>query len=318
VADELAIGVDIGGTKIAFALVNRQGDVLTTHRLPTLPAEGADAVFGRVAEGVHELLAQANQRVAGIGIGCPGHLNPLTGVIHNATNLMWSDVPLKDGVQARLKQEMPVWVLKDANASALGEMYFGAARGCSDFVYLAMGTGLGGGAIIGGKLIQGGDFAAMEIGHMPFMPTGRLCACGMYGCPEMYLSGKGILAGAHEHLPEYLDSVLVALGDQLTTNAILDAADAGDQLALAVMNESGWWLCSVMICLAGIFNPSMFVVGGGMGHAAAKFIIPAALKALDERTTLNIYKNIPVVESVVTSSAVGAACQVWFESGVRP
>lgn len=128
----------------------------------------------------------------------------------------------------------------------------------------------------------------------------------------MYLSGKGILAGAHEHLTQYPESALATLGDQLTTSAVLEAADAGDKLALAVMDETGWWLCSVMICLAGILNPSLFVIGGGMGHAAAKFIIPAALKALDERTTLNIYKDIPVVESQVTSSAVGAACQVWF------
>lgn len=145
-ADELAIGVDIGGTKIAFALVNREGRVLATHRLPTLPAEGVEAVVDRVAQGIHHLLEQTEQPVGGVGIGCPGHLNPISGVIHNATNLAWSEVPLKAGVQARLKQDLPVWVLKDANASALGEMYFGAARGCNDFVYIALGTGLGGGA----------------------------------------------------------------------------------------------------------------------------------------------------------------------------
>src|SRR4051812_23164861 len=124
-SDQLAIGVDIGGTKIAFALVNREGQVLTTHRLPTLPAEGAEAVFGRVAEGVHHLLAQTDQPVGGVGIGCPGRLNPITGIIEGATNLNWYNVPLKAGVQARLQADLPVWVLKDANASALGEMYFG-------------------------------------------------------------------------------------------------------------------------------------------------------------------------------------------------
>jgi glucokinase len=310
--DDLAVGVDIGGTKIAFALVNRQGEVLAEHRLPTLPAEGAEAVFDRVAEGVHVLLEQTDQPVAGVGVGCPGHLNPITGVIHNATNLAWREVPLKAGVEARLKRPMPVWVLKDANASALGEMYFGAARGCSDFVYISLGTGLGGGAIVGGQLVQGGIFAAMEIGHMPFMRTGRLCACGMYGCPEMYVSGTGILAGAREHLPEFPTSSLAALGDGLTTGAILDAAHSGDPLALAVMEETGWWLCSVMICLMGILNPTMFVIGGGMGHAAAEFIIPAAQKALRQRTIASLYPDIPMLQSQVMSSAVGAACQVWF------
>ncbi|MBZ0286679.1 MAG: ROK family protein [Anaerolineae bacterium] len=313
--DDLAIGVDIGGTKIAFALVNRKGEVLAEHRLPTVPVEGAEAVFDRVADGVHELLRQTDQPVAGVGIGCPGHLNPITGVIHNATNLAWHEVPLKEGVMARLKQQMPVWVLKDANASALGEMYFGAARGCSDFVYISLGTGLGGGAIVGGHLVQGGNFAAMEIGHMPFTPTSRKCACGMYGCPEMYLSGTGILAGVREHLPDYPDSSLSELGDNLTTGAILEAARANDPLALAVMAETGWWLCSVMICLMGILNPTMFVVGGGMGHAAAEFIVPSARKALRERTVAGIYDpNIPIVQSQVMSSAVGAACQVWSGS----
>lgn len=310
--DGLAIGVDIGGTKIAFALVNRQGEVLAEHRLPTLPTEGAEAVFDRVAQGVHQLLAQTDQPIAGVGIGCPGHLDPHSGVIRTATHLDWHDVPLKAGVAARLKQDLPIWVLKDGNASALGELYFGAARGCSDFVYIALGTGLGGGAVVGGNLVQGGDFAAMEIGHLPFTRTGRLCACGMYGCPEMYVSGTGILAGAREHLPEYPDSILAGLGDRLTNAAILDAAAAGDKLALAVMDEAGWWLCSVMICLAGILNPSLFIIGGGMGHAAARYIVPAALKAMRERTTLGIYQNLSVVESQVTSSAVGAACQVWF------
>jgi glucokinase len=137
----------------------------------------------------------------------------------------------------------------------------------------------------------------------------------MYGCPEMYVSGTGILAGAREHLPEYPDSSLRGLGDNLSTGAILDAAHAGDLLALAVMEETGWWLCSVMICLMGIFNPTMFVIGGGMGHAAAEFIIPSARRALRRRTVAGIYDpDIPIVRSQVMSSAVGAACQVWFGS----
>jgi glucokinase len=310
--DELAIGVDIGGTKIAFALVNRKGNVLVSHRLPTLPGEGAEAVFDRVAEGVQHLLAQTDQPVGGVGIGCPGHLNPITGVIYHATNLDWHDVALKVGVEARLSSSLPVSVLKDANAGALGELYFGAARGHSDFVYITLGTGLGGGAVVGGQLVNGGDFNGMEIGHMPFMPTGRLCACGMYGCPEMYVSGTGILAGAREHLPTHADSVLAKLGDGLSTSTILDAAQAGDALALAVMDETAWWLASVMICLMGILNPSVFVIGGGMGHAAADFLIPGAKKALRQRTDQRVYPDIPILLSQVTSSAVGAACQVWF------
>jgi glucokinase len=312
-ADELAIGVDIGGTKIAFALVTRAGEILATYQLPTLPAEGSDAVCDRIAQGIHHLLDQTSQPVAGIGIGCPGYLNPITGVILAATNLAWVDVPLKASVQARLAQDLPIWVLKDANASALGEMYFGAARGYRDFVHITIGTGLGGGAVVEGALMQGSLFAAMEIGHMPFMQTERLCACGMYGCPEMYVSGIGLLAGVKAHLPEYPQSVLAKVANSLTTNAVLDAARAGDQLAITVLDEMSWWLSSVMICLIGVLSPSLFVIGGGLGHAAAEFILPTTHRMLRERTHFNVFRDIPIVEAQVKSSAVGAACRVWMD-----
>jgi glucokinase len=308
-AEQLAIGVDIGGTKIAFALVNRKGQVLATHRLPTLPAEGAAAVFDRVAEGVHYLLSQSEESVIGVGIGCPGYINPNTGVVHNATNLAWKDVPLKEGVEKRLNGNLPVWVQKDANAGTLGELYFGAAQGYSDFVYIALGTGLGGGAVSEGKLVQGGEFVAMEIGHMPFTVGGRLCACGMYGCPEMYVSGNGMLAGLKEHLPQHASSILTA---DSTTIDMLDAARGGDAVGIAIVNETAQWLASVMICLMGILNPSAFVIGGGLGNAAADLLIPRVKELLRKRTRPEVYPEIAVLESQVASSAVGAACQVWY------
>ncbi len=304
----LAIGVDIGGTKIAFALINEQGQVLAACRLPTLPEEGADAVVGRVAQGITALLEQADKPVAGVGIGCPGSLNPDTGIVHSATNLGWRDVPLLDGVRQRVN--LPLWLDKDANASALGEMYFGAARGCQDFVLLALGTGLGGGAVIGGEAVRGGHFTAMEIGHMPFNPNGRLCRCGMRGCPEMYTSGIGLVAAAREYLPDYPQSVLARVSD-MTTAAILDAARAGDALALRIMEEAVEWICSVMICCMGILDPALFVIGGGLGHAGREWYVDRARQRLRERVVRHIYPGVDIVESQVFHSAVGAACLVW-------
>lgn len=305
-----AIGVDLGGTKIAFALVNDQGQVLAEHRLPTQPEAGAEAVFGRVAQGIHHLLIQANGEVAGVGIGSPGQINPQTGVVRHATNLFWRDVPLLAGVRERLECDLPLWLEKDANAGALGEMYFGAAQGRRDFVYLALGTGLGGGAVVDGELVQGSQHSAMEIGHMPFRPGGRLCRCGMRGCPEMYTSGVGLLAGVREHLPDYLDSPL-ARAAELSTMAILDAARAGDTLALIVMNEAVEWLVGVMIACRGILNPALFVVGGGLGHAAPEWFVRGAQQQLHRRLTPDIHQNIQVVASQVANSAIGAACLVW-------
>lgn len=306
--DRLAIGVDIGGTKIAFALVNEDGQVLAEHRLPTLADEGAEAVFDRVAEGIHYLLEQAGEQAAGVGIGCPGHLNPYTGVVHNATNLAWREVPLLDGVRQRV--DLPVWVQKDTNGGAMGEMYFGAARGCQDFVYLAVGTGLGGSAVVDGELLLGARYMAMEVGHMPFNPTGRLCRCGMRGCPEMYVSGIGLLAGVREHLPEYSDSVLANSTD-LTTAVILDAARAGDALALAVLDEAVEWLVGVMVCCMDILNPTLFVIGGGLGRAGAEWFIEGAQQAFYRRVTPDFHQHIQVVAAQVANSAVGPACLVW-------
>jgi len=304
-----AIGVDIGGTKIAFALVDQEGQVLAEHRLPTLADEGAEAVFDRVAQGVRHLLDQSDGQVAGVGIGTPGHLNPYTGVVHGATNLGWREVHLLDGVRQRL--DLPVWVQKDTNAGALGEMFFGAARGCQDFVYLAVGTGLGGGAVVDGELVLGARYTAMEIGHMPFNPTGRLCRCGMRGCPEMYVSGNGLLAGVHEHLPGYPDSLLADIPD-LDTTRILDAVQADDPLALAVIHEAVEWLVGVMVCCMDILNPALFVVGGGLGHAASDWFVQGAQQAFYRRVTPDIHQHIQVVASQVANSAVGPACLVWY------
>lgn len=303
-----AIGVDIGGTKIAFALVDESGQVLADYRLPTLPEEGADAVVGRVAQGITALMAQADKPVAGVGIGCPGNLNPDTGIVHSATNLGWRDVPLLDSVRGCVK--LPLWLEKDANASALGEMYFGAARGCRDFVLLALGTGLGGGAVVGGEVVRGGHFRAMEIGHMPFNPNGRLCVCGMHGCPEIYTSGVGLLAAAREYLPDYPSSMLASVSE-MTTAAILDAAHAGDELASRIMDEAVEWICSVMICCMGILDPALFVVGGGLGHAGREWYIDRARERLRKRVVKHLYPDIQIVESQVNHSAVGAACLVW-------
>ena len=121
-----------------------------------------------------------------------------------------------------------------------------------------------------------------------------------------------MLAGVREHLPEYPLSVLADLGEDLTTSAVIEAARSGDALALALMDEMGYWLCSVMICLTGILSPSLYVIGGGLGQAAAGFILPAARRALGERAPIDIYSHLEIVEAQLTSGAVGAACQAWY------
>lgn len=309
--DPLAIGVDIGGTKIALALVARSGAVLAERRLPTRPDEGVAAALDVIALGIESLRSEAPGTVVGVGIGCPGHVDPATGMVHYAVNLGWEDVSLRDGVQARLGDALPVWAHKDTNAAALGELFFGAARGCRDVIYLAIGTGLGGAAIVGGRLATGLNAYAMEVGHLVLVPHGRACRCGLRGCAEIYVSGVGLLAGVREWAPSYPESPLARRIDAISTHDIVAAFMAGDPLAAAVMDEAARTLGTVMSTCASLLNPERFILGGGLGHASASFWIERGGEVFRAQVLPAAREGVSIVESTVPSSAVGASALVW-------
>lgn len=307
-----AIGVDLGATKIASALVTSDGKVLASRQTLTLTREGPQAVLGRVAGEIQALLSQADRPVAGIGIGTPGIVIPSEGVVRNAVNLGWDEVPLVSGVTERLGLDLPVWVQKDANASALGEYYFGAAKGCSDFVYLSIGSGLGGGIIANSQIITGARWQSSELGHLSLDPAGRLCACGLRGCAETVVSGPGLLAVTREllaggELPSSLQDT-----PELDSAMIVAAARHQDPLALAAFEEVGTKLGIILgVCVA-VLNPGMFVIGGGLGLAAFELILPAAHRELERRVIPSSYRDLQIVPSRLTSSAVGPSCLVWY------
>ncbi len=315
-ADQLAIGVDLGGTKIAFVLIDEQGTVVLSSQLPTRPEEGENAVLDRIAQGIAALLGEAGRPVAGIGIGSPGWINLNTGVVVGAVNLRWRNVPLVEGVRQRLAVDLPIWIQKDTNAGALGEMFFGAARGCTDFVYIAIGTGLGLGAVVNGQLIIGSNFYATDIGHLALNPQGRQCACGLRGCVEMYVSGVGLLAGVREHQAAYPQSPL-AQREDVTTVEILQQARGGDPLGRRVIDEAADWLGLALIYSGMLLNPALFVIGGGLGHAAWDLLIERAEREFRQRTLFPVHQKARIVRGEITVSAVGAACLVWDQLGVR-
>ena len=309
-AEQTAVGVDIGGTKIALALINEAGEVRASERLPTQTSEHPEATMDRIAEAIHALAAQSASWPAGIGIGSPGHVDPVSGIVRDAVNMGWKEVHLRAGIAERLPEQTPVFLHKDANASALGEQFYGAAQGYKDFIYLGVGTGLGGGAVVDNQLVVGGDAYAMEVGHVGLVPDGRLCACGLRGCPEMYVSGVGLLAGIKEHAARHPQSTL-AQSDDVTTEMILAAANQGDVLARRVMDEALGWFVTVLAYCAVLFNPSLFVIGGGLGHAAREIYIDAAARELPNRVLPATRRNLRLVQSQVSESAIGAACLVW-------
>jgi glucokinase len=262
-------------------------------------------------QGIGHLLAHTDQPVAGIGIGSPGHINPHTGMVYVATNLNWHNVSLAEGVRQKLSNDLPIWVHNDANASALGEKFFGAARGCDDFILVTLGTGVGGAAISTGQLVLGSQFVGMEVGHIPLIPNGRLCKCGAHGCSEMYSSGTGMMAGLQEHLPHYPFSPLAA--ENATTEDILEAARADDPLALLLIDEAIDGLIAFLVPYIGLLNPGRIVIGGGLGLAAWDLISDRLTAKLHDRLLNSVFSDVPVFKSEVMSSAVGAASVVWYE-----
>ncbi len=309
-SQDIVIGVDLGGTKIAFAAVDRQGKVLADYTLPTLAQEGADAVIDRIVQGIEATSSFVSGHVVGVGIGSPGAIDVEYGVILNAVNLNWTDVPLAAGVRAGLKFDIPVQVQNDVNVAALGEYLFGAAQGVGDFVYLAVGTGLGGGAMSGGKLISGAQGMAMEVGHISIDPNGRLCGCGTHGCAEMYISGKGVLEGARAHMAEFPQSVLWR--SSLSTAAVVAADKLGDPLARLVVDEAGDALGTVMAWTVAMFNPALILIGGGMGKVLGDRLLTRARTTLATRVYPPMLEKLKFGWSQIEVTAVGAAALAWL------
>ena len=236
---------------------------------------------------------------------------PSEGVVRNAVNLGWDEVPLVSGVRGHLERDLPLFVQKDTNASALGEYYFGAARGCPDFVYLSIGSGLGGGIIANGQIITGAAWQSSELGHISLDPRGRPCACGLRGCAETVVSGPGLITLARERLAS--GSFTSALTKaELTSASILAAAREGDALALDVFAEMGTSLGIVMAACVAVLNPGRFVIGGGLGLAAFDLIVPPARCALAERVVKSSIEALDIIPSALQSSAIGPSCLVWY------
>ena len=315
-----AIGVDVGATKIAAALVDGRGQLLHEQQTPTAPERGTAAILDDLAALVADLQAAAPVEVAGLGIGTPGQVSSDTGVVRNAVNLGWEEVALVAEVRARLATELPIWIQKDANAAALGEYYFGAARRIDDFVYLGVGSGLGGGIVAGGRLVTGAQGNAAEVGHLVLDPAGHRCACGQKGCAETVVSGPGLLHLVRSAPLGRSDAEGSVAGQPTgaafppagNTRLVLKAAAAGDARARAALTQVGEGLGRIMAACVALLNPALIVVGGGLGLAAYQFLLPAARAELARRVLAGSLSSLAIKRSQVASSAVGAAGLVWY------
>jgi glucokinase len=277
------VGVDVGGTNVVVGTVPEDGSAVHgLQKSRTLNTDGPDAVIAQIAQLVDRSLTEARSiigeavDVAGVGIGSPGPLDTKTGVVLLTPNLGWRNLPLRDRVSDAVG--LPATLDNDANCAIFGEWWRGAARNAQTVVGLTIGTGIGGGIILNGEIFHGASDIAGEIGHMTIDSTGRRCNCGNYGCIEAYASGtaiaaravEGIQAGADSTLGTYVDGDLNAV----TAQVVYDAAHAGDEYALEVINNTAHFLGAGVANLINIFNPEVVVICGGVTAAGDRLFKP--------------------------------------------
>jgi len=273
-----AIGVDIGGTKIAAGVVDEDGTILAKTRRATATTDSS-SVDRVIIEACRELAEQFE--IGAIGLVAPGFVSSDQRTVMFTPNLPWRDHPLRDNVAKALDLDVPIVVENDANGAAWAEFRFGTGQGVDDMVLLTIGTGLGCGAVVDGKLLRGAWGVATEAGHLRVVPNGHQCGCGLRGCWEQYASGNALVRNARAAIdtrPAEAGAILDRCdGDpaQLKGPAITEAAQAGDPLAIELLAELGTWIGEGSAAVGTIIDPALIVIGGGVAAAGDLLLEPA-------------------------------------------
>lgn len=311
-----AIGVDIGGTKIQFALVDERGSIVRRLLVPTEAQSGAEHVMAKLLAGIEKLLAEAGgpDAVEGIGIGSAGQINSRTGAVEFAGEQLpgWTGMPIREIVEKRFGK--PACVDNDVNVIAVAEKMFGAGREYDSFVCLALGTGVGGAIVEAGRLVRGTYGGAGELGHVSVDFNGPRCpSCGNNGCIELYASGTGIARLGQEHL----DSVTAGTEGRPVwapdSREIVHAWLEGDAAAARVMDTVFRALGAAVAGFIHTLNPQAVIIGGGVSGTGPVFF-EALEKEVKARTSPGMRKVCRLLPAYVGADAgvIGAAAQVWL------
>jgi glucokinase len=312
------VGVDIGGTNVVVGLVSTRGGRplgLRTRATASLgpPQEVVGHIVRMVEEAMEEGLSEiggSRDEVIGVGIGCPGPLDLERGIVLDAFNLGWRDLALRDGVADALG--LPANLENDANCATWGEFWMGAAREAQSLVGVTLGTGIGGGVVLGGQLVRGTSATAGELGHMTIDFTGRRCACGNYGCLEAYASGPNIAARAREGLEAGAESQLLEMVegdlDRITAVTVYEALVQQDAYALEVMLETAKILGAGIANVVNVLNPEVIVIVGGVTRAGEHLFGPvrSEVRRRAFRTAERVCRIVPG-DLPETAGVIGAA-----------
>ncbi|OGF45342.1 MAG: hypothetical protein A2231_03430 [Candidatus Firestonebacteria bacterium RIFOXYA2_FULL_40_8] len=314
-----AIGVDLGGTNIAAGIVNSSGKVILREKLPTMAHLGGKAVLGRIAQAISCLMQKTDPKIRkeikGIGIGTPGLVDHKRGIVREPPNLPGMDgMNIKKYMETRFK--LKTYLANDANAYAVGEHTFGAGKGTKNMVCITLGTGLGGGIIIDGKLYVGSFETAGELGHVIIRKEGIPCLCGSIGCVEPYVGANFIAERARKDIKNGKRSSIVKLvnGDlsKITPIIIEKAARQKDKYAKALWNEIGSEIGTALISIVNTLSPEMVVIGGGVSKAGDILFNPIKEK-FNKIGFKFLRKRVKIVPGKLSDDAgvLGSSSLVW-------
>jgi len=320
------IGIDLGGTNIKFGIVSQKGKILQKGMLSAQADLGRDAILSNIKKAIEKSLTFTRAKkikIKGIGVGSPGTVNLNSGKIEGSCpNLpQMVNVNLKGWLSKNLK--FPIYVDNDANVMALAESKFGAAKGYKDVLCLTLGTGIGGGIILDGKLFHGSSFASAEFGHMTICYNGRKCNCGGIGCLEMYASAPAMVKDAkrllHRNKKSGIHKLIQKDFSKLTTEVIFEAEKKGDVLASDVINQACAYLGTGIASAVNLLNPQVVVIGGGVSEGGLSFIRRIE-KEVKRRAFPSATKNLKVVKAKLGNDAgfIGAAMLVESRSNMTP
>lgn len=294
------IGVDLGGTRVRAVLSTGAGQILARAEMPTQADQGLEHVLSNIKLTINQVLGLADfSNLVGMGVGAPGPLNPFTGVVFSPPNLPgWSNVPLTAILEKEFR--LPVYLGNDANLAALGEYTFGAGKDYRYLVYMTVSTGVGGGVIEDGRILQGARGAAAELGHMTIDYNGPRCNCGNIGCLEILTAGPSIRRRTIELLETGVPSKLVDMvGGNLqgiTPELIAEAARQGDAAAVRIIKETAFFLGVGVTNVLHLYNPEIVVIGGGVSKMGDMIFEPL-IEVVRERAMHAFWENVPIVQT---------------------
>lgn len=286
---EYVVGVDLGGTKIATALLDRKGKILRRVRYQTTQLKSATEVIDCLVQSVNEV--RGDLPIVGIGVASPGTVDTARGIIMNGTNLPeWDEIPLQQRLVNQLR--LPVQIVNDANASAWGEYYAGSGRKSKTMIYATISTGIGSGIVLDGRLLLGNNGFAGELGHTMIGQDGPLCSCGRFGCWESYASGTSIArfaAEAAERKFSLMTELAAQDGTTIGAKHLFKAASLGDVVASIVVDEVTSYIASGLKNVVHTFNPDCIVIGGGVSLAGEDLFSPVLEKT--KRLVMKPYRE---------------------------